>query len=73
MISTRAVVTRWARDGLSILQAIGQILQHLVRQEKEIEDLRQQVARLAQRVRQPGGTGGRVEGAGAMRIGGNVV
>jgi hypothetical protein len=30
-------------------------LQHLVRQEKEIEDLRQQVARLAQRVRQLGG------------------
>jgi hypothetical protein len=49
------VLNRWARDELSILQAIGQILQHLVRQEKEIEDLRQQVARLAQRVRQLGG------------------
>jgi hypothetical protein len=49
------LLNMWARGELSILQAIGHILQHLVRQEKEIEDLRQQVARLAQRVRQLGG------------------
>jgi putative ABC transport system ATP-binding protein len=36
MYSTEDLLNRWARDELSILQAIGQILQHLVRLDQEI-------------------------------------
>jgi hypothetical protein len=42
MYSTEDLLNRWARDELSILQAIGQILQHLVRLDQEIATLKKQ-------------------------------
>jgi hypothetical protein len=40
MYPVEELLNRWARQELSILQAIGQILQHLLRQEKEIQALK---------------------------------
>jgi hypothetical protein len=40
MYPLQEVYDRWARDELSILQAIGQIIQHLLRLDKEIRDLK---------------------------------
>ena len=52
----------WARQELSILQAIGHMLQHLARQEKEIEDLKRQVLQLSRQVKQLGEAPGQSSG-----------
>jgi hypothetical protein len=42
--SLEELLNRWARNELSILQAIGHILQHLLRLQKEVDDLKRRRA-----------------------------
>jgi hypothetical protein len=43
----------WTRQELSILQAIGHLLQHLVRQQREIEALKRRPTKSDQQTDQP--------------------
>ena len=46
MYSLQELYNRWKREELTVLQAIGQILQHLLRLERAQEALARRVSRL---------------------------
>jgi hypothetical protein len=51
MYPVEELLNRWAREELTVEQAIGQILQHLVRLKKEIESLASLAAKVAARLK----------------------
>ncbi len=42
----KELLSRWQKETLTVEQAIGQILQHLLAQEKQINKLKQQLPKL---------------------------
>jgi hypothetical protein len=51
MYPVEELLNRWAREELTVEQAIGQILQHLVRLRQEIEALATLAAKIAAKLK----------------------